>query len=62
MFAVRVKIAIMCFIACLVSYMLRVNLSITILAMIVPRVIEISEDVNSTIFLPDVSDNDRFGA
>ncbi|KAG4074091.1 hypothetical protein HA402_014296 [Bradysia odoriphaga] len=37
MYPVRVNIAIMCFVGCLITYMLRVNLSITILAMIVPR-------------------------
>lgn len=38
MYPVRVNIGIMCFMGCLIAYMLRVNLSITILAMMVPRV------------------------
>lgn len=37
MYPVRVNIAIMCFMGCFIAYMLRVNLSITLLAMIEPR-------------------------
>lgn len=56
MYPVRVNIGIMCFVGCLIAYMLRVNLSITILAMTVPRTaIENSIDDNSTIAdIPDV--------
>lgn len=52
MYPVRVNIGIMCFVGCLIAYMLRVNLSITILAMTVPRN---STDGNNTISnVPDV--------
>lgn len=45
----RFNIAVMLFMACLMSYMMRVNLSINIIAMVK------STDANSTEELPDVS-------
>ncbi|KAG4073851.1 hypothetical protein HA402_014056 [Bradysia odoriphaga] len=54
MYPVRVNIGIMCFMACFIAYMLRVNLSITILAMIVPRNFNDSTfGNNSTLIIPD---------
>lgn len=56
MYPVRVNIAIMCFVGCLIAYMLRVNLSITILAMVAPRtaVDNFTSDGNTTVIVPDV--------
>lgn len=56
MYPVRVNIGIMCFMGCLIAYMLRVNISITILAMVAPRVTTgNATDGNSSILsVPDV--------
>lgn len=53
----RVNLAIMLFMACLLSYMMRVNLSINIIAM----VDDTSSHENGTVeALPDVSGGDGF--
>lgn len=62
MYPVRVNIGIMCFMGCFIAYMLRVNISITILAMVVPRVTSgNATDGNSTILsVPDVRDEQKY--
>lgn len=54
MYPVRLNIAIMCFMGCFIAYMLRVNLSITILAMIAPRNVDNSTFGNSSLIVPNV--------
>lgn len=54
MYPVRVNIAIMCFMACLIAYMLRVNLSITVLAMIVPRTTVDNSTLHGNSSLPSI--------
>lgn len=56
MYPVRVNIGIMCFVGCLIAYMLRVNLSITLLAMIVPRVSSVVNSTNGNSSMSNVPD------
>lgn len=54
MYPVRVNIGLMCFVGCLIAYMLRVNLSINILAMRMPNNSSEVEGNSSITALPDV--------